>query len=105
MSGDLSLFSDDQPAEPAQTGRPEEQIADWLVDRLRKALDARGLTTMAERQKAIGAAAERPVESLRSLSRSEALGVLERLALAQAPQKRSATAWDDRHEETWIDRL
>jgi hypothetical protein len=107
VSGDLSLFGDDQPAEPdelAQPVRTEASIADWLVDSLREALTARGLTTLVERQQAIEAAAGRPVESLRSLTTAEAMRVLERLSPSSA-QKASASAWGDRDEDTWIDRL
>jgi DNA polymerase-3 subunit epsilon len=103
VSGDLSLFGDDESNEPVQPARSQASIPDWLVDSLRKALDARGLQVMDERQKAIEAVAERPVESLRSLTRAEAMRVLERLG-APAPQSRS-TAWDEREEDTWIDRL
>ena len=105
MSGDLSLFGDDQPVRPVQPVSTDAPIADWLVDQLKEALTVRGLTTMAERQQAIEAAAERPVESLRSLTRAEALRVLERLNADPAPQSRSASAWDNRAEDTWIDRL
>lgn len=105
MSGDLSLFGDDQPVEPVKPVPTAAPIADWLVDHLREALDARGLTTMAERQQAIEAAAERPVESLRSLTRAEALRVLERLSPEPSGQSQSTSAWDDRAEDTWIDRL
>ena len=103
---DLSLFGDDQPNEPVQPVRREAPpIADWLVDQLRGALTARGLITVVERQRAVEAAAERPVESMRSLTRAEALRVLERLSPESAAQTRSASAWDDRDEDTWIDRL
>lgn len=106
MSDDLSLFGDDKPNEPVQPVRTEAApIADWLIDQLRGALTARGLTTVVERQRAIEAAAERPVESLRSLTRAEALRVLERLGPESAPDARSASAWDARDEDTWIDRL
>jgi hypothetical protein len=47
VSGDLSLFGDDQPVEPVKPVPTEGPIADWLVDHLREALDARGLMTMA----------------------------------------------------------
>jgi hypothetical protein len=107
VSGDLSLFGDDEP--DAQVGPApvptEAPIADWLVDQLREALTASGLTTMEERQRAIEAAAGRPVESLRSLTRAEALRVLSQLHSAVAPQTQSASAWDSRDEDTWIDRL
>ncbi|KQP66909.1 hypothetical protein ASF47_04170 [Nocardioides sp. Leaf285] len=80
-------------------------IADWQIDLLRKALDARGLTTMSERQSAIEAAAGRRVESLRTLTHDEGLHVLSRLAQAPASGRVGKSAWDDRDEDTWIDRL
>ena len=104
VSGDLSLFGDDQPSEPIQPVRTEASIADWLVDAIREALTARSLTTMAERQQAIEAVAGRPVESLRSLTRAEALRALSQLSPEPAPTG-STSAWDGRDEDTWIDRL
>ncbi|MGY1621044.1 hypothetical protein ACI789_02460 [Geodermatophilus sp. SYSU D00965] len=105
MSGDLSLFGDDQPQKPAQSASAEAPIADWLVDSLREALTARGLITMAERQQAIEAAAGRSVDSLRSPTRAEALRALSQLTPTTASQTRSTSTWDDRDEDTWIDRL
>lgn len=105
MSDDLSLFGDDQPHEPVPSVPTELPIADWLVDALRDALTARGLTTMAERQQAIEAAAGRPVEALRTLTRAEALRILSSLASASETQPRTASAWDSREDSTWIDRL
>lgn len=106
MSGDLSLFGDDEPDEPAPPDQHVEHPAsDWQIDLLRKALDARGLTTQAERQAAIEDAAERPVESLRALTQEEALRVLSRLGQTPATQKAAGSAWDQRDEDTWIDRL
>jgi hypothetical protein len=105
VSGNLSLFGDEPPDELDQPVPTEASIADWLVDDIRAALTARGLATMAERQHAIEAAVKRPVESLRSLTRAEALSVLSLLASTPAPQKSQTSAWDDRDEETWIDRL
>ena len=80
-------------------------IADWLVKDIRTALEARGLATMAERQHAIETAVGRPVESLRSLTRAEALRVLSLLGPTPAPQTKPMSAWDARDEDTWIDRL
>jgi DNA polymerase-3 subunit epsilon len=60
---------------------------------------------MAERQHAIEAAVERPVESLRSLTRGEALRVLTLLSSTPAPHTVQTSAWDDREDDTWIDRL
>jgi hypothetical protein len=106
VSGDLALFGEDLPSEPDRPIPPTEQpLAGWMVDSLRGALTARGLTAMAERQQAIEVAVGRPVESLRSLTRGEALRALEQLTSTSARQARSTSSWDSRDEDTWIDRL
>ncbi|MBC9225938.1 hypothetical protein GL325_06375 [Aeromicrobium sp. 636] len=104
MSDELSLFGD-ETSTPEPADQEPAPISDWQVQLLRKALDSRGLTEMVDRQKAIETAAGRPVESLRSLSHEEALQVLARLG-SEPPAKPVVTsAWDDREEDTWIDRL
>lgn len=107
MVGDISLFGDDDEAtsDLQATALPPAPITDWQVDLLRKALDARDLITMAERQRAIESAAGRSVESLRALTHEEALRVLSRLGQVPAPKSASGSAWDQRDEDTWIDRL
>ena len=62
MSEDLSLFGDDEQSAPVEPPRAPTPIADWQIDLLRKALNARGLTTMEERQQAIESAAGRTVD-------------------------------------------
>lgn len=104
MASELSLFGDEPPQAPGQPVPRDDSIADWLVKDIRDALTARGLTTMAERQGAIEAAVERPVESLRALTRAEALRVLASLRSPSAPTD-DASSWDNRDEDTWIDRL
>ena len=105
MSDDLSLFGDDQPRDLPVVEAAPAPITDWQIDLLRKALDARGLDSMNDRQQAIEAAAQRPVESLRALTHEEALRVLTRLGQAPTTRPRSTSAWDERDEDTWIDRL
>lgn len=105
MSDELSLFGD-EPTTPEPVAQPTAPpVSDWQVDLLRKALDARGLTSMAERQTAIETAAGREVSSLRALTQEEALSILNQFG--QEPRKRGSagSAWDDRQEDTWIDRL
>ncbi|MBD3947601.1 hypothetical protein [Nocardioides ganghwensis] len=106
MSEDLSLFGDDDRApRPAEAVPPAvAPIADWQVDLLRKALDARGLTSMDERKAAIELAAARPVEALRALTHDEALKVLSNLGPTGGTLA-SRSAWDERDADTWIDRL
>ncbi len=106
MSGELSLFGGDASLEEsAQPVPAEAPIADWLVNDIRTALTTRGLMTMPERQQAIEAIVDRSVESLRLLTRAEALQVLSSLASTATPQGSGGSAWDDRDEDTWIDRL
>lgn len=105
MSDDPSLFGDDEPAIPPTQVSAPAPIADWQVDLLRKALDARGLTTMEARQQAIESAAGRKVTSLRSLTHDEGMQVLSRLGQQAAPARSTTSQWDDREGDTWIDRL
>ncbi|MAY97870.1 MAG: hypothetical protein CMH84_15255 [Nocardioides sp.] len=105
MTEDLSLFGDDESATPPVQETGSTSIADWQVDLLRKALDARGQQSMAERKLAIEAAAGRSVDSLRALSHDEALRVLSQLGQQGSASPREQSAWDDREGDTWIDRL
>ncbi|WP_459645759.1 hypothetical protein [Kineococcus sp. NUM-3379] len=105
MSGELSLFGDDLEPAAVPAGDPAEELAaPWQIKLLREMLDAQGLKTMAERQQAIEAAAGHPVESLKALTRREALFVAEHLGeVGGRTTKRSH--WDDREDNTWIDNL
>lgn len=104
MSDELSLFGD-EPTTPEPVAQPTAPpISDWQVDLLRKALDARGHTSMIERQIAIEAAAGREVPSLRALTQEEALSILNQFG-QEPPKRSSGSAWDNREEDTWIDRL
>lgn len=105
MSDDLSLFGDDARPAPVEAPKAPTPIADWQVDLLRKALDARGLTSIAARREAIESAAGRAVESLRALSHDEGLQVLSRLGQQPSAGGSAGSQWDDREEDTWIDRL
>lgn len=103
MTEDLALWGD-EPTRPEKAEPAAAPIADWQVDLLREALGARGLTTMADRQRTIESAAGRPVESLRALTSGEATEVLSSLG-QQSTRRSQQSSWDDREEDTWIDRL
>jgi hypothetical protein len=105
VSDDLSLFGDDAPTASTEPIRAPSSIADWQVDLIRKALDARGLASMAARQRTIEDAAGRTVDALRDLTHDEAIQVLSRLGQAPATRRIDKSAWDERNEDTWIDRL
>ena len=83
VSDDRSLTSDSDDREPAaERPRPTESVpvADWQVQMLCKLLDALGLISPAQRRRAIEDVAGRSVQSLRDLSRDEAIRVLFHLA-------------------------
>ena len=105
MSDDLSLFGDDEPAVPPMPESTPAPIADWQVNLLRKALDARGLTAMADRQQEVARAAERSVPTLRDLTHDEAIRVLNSLGASGRRSDRPVSLWESRDEDTWIDRL
>ena len=106
MTDDLALFGDDSPVEPTPVVAAPTPIADWQRDLIRKALDARGLAAVEERQRAVEAAVGRPVASLRGLTHDEAIRVLNSLG-ADAPSgdRSGASSWDSRDADTWIDRM
>ena len=79
-------------------------IADWQTDLLHKALDARGLTSMPERQQTIEGAAGHHAASLRDLTHDEAIRILTSLGQDPAAGRRTTPTWDDRDEDMWIDR-
>lgn len=79
-------------------------IATWQVDLLRKTLDARGLTEVTDRQRAVKQYAGRPVASLRELTSEEAIKILAKLG-EQRSAAGTGSLWDQRDEDTWIDRL
>ncbi|TIC84448.1 hypothetical protein [Nocardioides sp. GY 10127] len=59
---------------------------------------------MAERQALVEEVVGRPVTSLRDLTSREATGALERLG-EDRRRADTGSSWDDRVEDTWIDRL
>lgn len=60
---------------------------------------------MAERQAAIETAVGREVSSLRALTQEEALSILNQFGQEPSKGSSSGSAWDDREQDTWIDRL
>lgn len=99
------LFGDPRPATPPQPA--PDATPDWLVAKLRSALDALNLQSMDDRQAVIVELAGRPVASLRDLSSAEARRILEGLHERATSNRDRARrdSWDDREGDTWIDRL
>lgn len=106
MSEPLSLFGEDP--EPATARERRDPVVEWQLDHIRRGLDARGISDMGDRQAFVVKFAGRHVASLRELTYTEAQAVLDELGPPPAittESKPSSSAWDDREEDTWIDRL
>lgn len=101
------LFADPRPAPPQVAVPDPDEVPDWLVANLRKALDELGADSMADRQALVVELAGRQVGSLRELTYVEARQVSERLTARKQQSSVSSTrsSWDDREGDTWIDRL
>lgn len=110
MPLDGSLFGEEDVA-AAEVARPapapEVGIADWQVAQVRRALDDTGLTDMSARQSLVEELAGRAVGSLGELRPSEARDLVAALQtrLTSGQVQNRGSSWDQRDEETWIDKL
>lgn len=79
--------------------------ADWQLDLIRRALDARGVESMSDRQALVVQHLGREVASLRELTSEEALTVLNAFGKNAPSTRTTGSLWDDRGDATWIDRM
>lgn len=106
VSDDDGLFvlADNAPGSAPES--PPAPIQAWQVEQVRTALDAAGATSMIERQALIEEIVGRPVAALRDLHFADVRELLESLHDRKTPnQSRIGSAWDQRDEDTWIDRI
>lgn len=78
------------------------------ISQIRQAFETAGISEQADRKSLIQSAVKRNVPSLRDLFDHEVMGVLYRINDIIADQKTTQngnSAWDDREEDTWIDKL
>ena len=80
-------------------------IRDDQVAELRSAFDAAGITDQAERKQVVQSAVPRPIVSLRELRATDVRHVLARIVARGTASARMGSDWDQRGEDTWIDRL
>ncbi|WP_091607344.1 hypothetical protein [Arthrobacter koreensis] len=86
---------------PADAPLTEEQI-----EAIRRAFTEAGLDSMQERQELIEACTARPVTNIRELRAQDYRRVLKRISEKRQPSaSTSGSAWDNRDEDTWIDKL
>ena len=78
-----------------------EQIAS-----IRSALDKAGIVSMAERQEVIQSCVIRRISNIRELYSRDVRQVLARIeGWGSKSEPTSGSAWDNREEDTWIDKL
>lgn len=79
------------------------------ISQIRQAFESAGVSSQSERKTLIQSVVNRDVPSLRDLYDHEVTGVIYRINdLIHATQKlgqQRRSAWDDREEDTWIDKL
>lgn len=100
----FGLFEVSSPAQQQEPADPP--ITEDQIRAIREAFDAAEITSMVERKSIIESCTIRPVDTIRDVYAREAGRILRRIE-----QRRAATApttgsaWDNRVEDTWIDKL
>lgn len=103
-----ALFDFESPNEPQAVAAQQRDIPvkDHQVQQIREGLYLAGIMEQDERQQTIQSYVARPVTSLRDLSAHEAHTIIQRLKqLQDAMPAKTGSAWDQREEDTWIDKL
>ena len=81
-------------------------ISGAQVQQLREAFDAAGIESMDDRRAIIESCTIRSVASIRELLGKDVRPILKRIdERATAPKQSVGSAWDNRDEDTWIDKL
>lgn len=81
-------------------------IRDAQVQQIRDAFAAAGVDSMDERRAIIESCTVRKVTSIRELLAKDVPKILRRIEERSLPAKpNSGSAWDNREEDTWIDKL
>lgn len=94
----------DIPTEPAPEVLRELPIRPEQVQQIREAFDRAGITEQEDRKLLINSVIIRDVASLRELHATEVRRMLQAIEQQTKP-KPTGSAWDDREEDTWIDKL
>jgi hypothetical protein len=92
--------------EPTPAVQAEPPITPEQVQSLRQAFDSAGITSMEERQQIIESCTIRSVANIRELLARDVRPILDRIEQRKnSGGPASGTAWDNREEDTWIDKL
>ncbi|WP_262103912.1 hypothetical protein [Arthrobacter sp. Marseille-P9274] len=106
QEADNSLF-DLPSAEPHDAGvSAERPISREQISAVRSAFERAGVTSQEKRQQIVISCTIRHVDSLRDLYARDVRPILRRLdAYSQRAGDTTGSAWDNREEDTWIDKL
>ena len=84
----------------------EPAITDLQIASIRQAFEEAGITSMEGRQQLIESCVVRPVAGLRELQARDVRRILKRISDQQHSRgPLTGSAWDNRDEDTWIDKL
>lgn len=93
-------------AKPEAAARLDSPISPRQVQQLRSAFDGAEIMSMDERQKIIQQSTGRQVENIRLLFSREVMAILSHIdRTGRRVETARNSAWDDREEDTWIDKL
>jgi hypothetical protein len=93
-------------AAPATPVIEEPRISPEQIASIRSAFDIAGIADMAERQEVIQSCVIRSISNIRELYSREVRQVLARIeGWGRKSESTSGSAWDNREEDTWIDKL
>lgn len=105
-SDQLGLFEVQLDTDPVPQQLEEMLISEEQIAMLRRAFDEAKISDMSKRQELIQSCMIRPIATIRQLYAREFNVVMRRIASAghsDAPV--TGSAWDNREEDTWIDKL
>lgn len=93
-------------AKPAVAASLDSPISPRQIEQLRAAFKAAAITSMDERQQIIQQSTGRQVENIRLLFSREVMSTLSYIdRTGRRVETAQSSAWDDREEDTWIDKL
>jgi hypothetical protein len=93
-------------APPASRVIEDPPITPEQIASIRNAFDSAGIAEMAERQEVIQSCVIRKISNIRELYSREVRQVLARIERWGCQSEAvSGSAWDNREEDTWIDKL
>lgn len=93
-------------ATPEAAASLDSPISPRQVEQLRAAFEGAAITSMDERQRIIADGTGRQVENIRQLFSREVMAILSHIdRTGRRVENTQSSAWDDREEDTWIDKL